>query len=169
MQRYHLLTAFFELAGNCRPRVTGFYKVAPRLAERLPLPRIAQQSHDRLGERAGVVSCDEMPSWLEGQAFGTDRGGDDRLGHGERFENLEPSPAAGPERHDVYGRFTNRRPHVLHGSGDVDADARSNLPQARGWIASDHGERGIGDLAANSRQDRVGEIDDRVLVRMPVH
>ena len=137
MQRYHLFTAFFELAGDRRPRVVGFNQIASGLPEGLALLGIPQQANHRAGKRIRVIRRDEMATVLEREPFGADRSRDHGLGHRQRFENLQPCAAAGPERDNVDGRFANRRPHVVNRAGDIDAGARRDLAQARGGIAAD--------------------------------
>jgi hypothetical protein len=44
---------------------------------------------------------------LEAEAFGADGRRDDRLGHRQRLENLQPRAAAGAQRHDVDRAFGN--------------------------------------------------------------
>ena len=48
-------------------------------------------------------------------------------------------------------------------------DARRGVTEPLGRIAADDGKRRVGNLRANRREDRVEEIQDGILVRMPVH
>ena len=72
MQRYHLFTAFFELAGDRRPRVIGFNQIASGLPQGLPLRGIAQQTNHRVGEDIRIVRGEEVASILEREPFGAD-------------------------------------------------------------------------------------------------
>ena len=70
-------------------------QAAARLPE-LPSPlRIAQQRHDRVRKVVWIVGRDKVPARFERQSLGADRRRHDRLGHGQRFENLQARAAAG--------------------------------------------------------------------------
>ena len=110
-----------------------------------------------------------MTPRLEVEAFGADGRRDDRFGHRQRLENLQPRAAAGAQRHDVHRAFGNRRTHVVERAGDKNARTLGELANARGGIAADDRERHVRHLGANAREDRLDEMEHGVFVRMPVH
>src|SRR5437899_6834861 len=108
----HLPALLFEFVDDLRPRVPLLDQAAARGADRAASGRIAQERGHGLGECGGLVGQQEMPARRHRQALGPHRGRDDRLGHRERLEDLEPGPAAHPERRDVHGRLCHVRPDV---------------------------------------------------------
>ena len=61
----------------------------------------------------GYGRADKPTSWgasvflqmIDPEAFGANRGRDDRASHGERFEDLESRAAAGTQRHHIHRAF----------------------------------------------------------------
>src|SRR2546428_3280220 len=98
----HLLTLFVELTGTRRPGVEGLDERSSGRPEPRPPLGIAKERDDRVRKTGRVVGRHEVPARLKGESLGPDGRRDDGLSHRERFENLQPRAAAGPERNDVY-------------------------------------------------------------------
>ena len=47
--------------------------------------------------------------------------------------------------------------------------SRTSEVEVRAWVAADDGERDLWDPCANAGQDRVAEVEHRVLIRVPIH
>ena len=66
---------------------------------------VAEKPDDGVGERARFVGLQKVHARLDPEAFGANRGRDDRASHGERFEDLESRAAAGTQRHHIHRAF----------------------------------------------------------------
>ena len=103
------------------PGVVGLDELATCPREHVPSNRFLDQRDHFARERLGIVRRNEMLTGRERQPFGADAGRNDRLLHRQGFENLQPRPAAGSQRHDVDGCLRDVRPHILDGPGHQDA------------------------------------------------
>src|SRR6266566_3234570 len=115
----HLLALVFEFVDDLRPRVPLLDETAAGAADRATPAWIPQERGHGLGERGGIVGLQKISTRRQREALGADRRRDHRLGHRKRLEDLEPGPAADPERHDVDGCFGHVRPDVVDETGDV--------------------------------------------------
>lgn len=131
--------------------------------------RVPQEAHDRVGEIAGVVRGHEVATRLEPQSLGAHRRRYDRFGHGQRLEDLEARAAARAERNNVDAGLGDGRPDVIHRPGHTDTGPRGQLAKPCGRVAADDRDRDTWHVRADTRQDRVGEVHDRILIGMPVH
>ncbi len=160
---------FFELARDHRPGIVRFDERAARVSKRLPPGRVAEQPDDGARKIVWRIGGQEMAARFEREAFGADRRRDNRLAHRERLEDLDARPAAGAKRHHVDGCFGDRRAYIVDRPRHDHAGLRGKLAHARAGIAADDRERRGGGFNADPRKDRVDEVTDRILVRMPVH
>ena len=140
MLRNNLLTAFFELARDCRPGVIRFDERAARISKRLPPGRVAEQSDHRVREIVWRVGRQEVTARFEREPFGADSGRDHRLAHGEGLEDLDPRAAAGAKRHDVHRGRADRGADIVDGSRDLDTRPRRQFSNACARIAADDRE-----------------------------
>ena len=106
---------------------------------------------------------------LEVQSLGSDARRDHRHVAGERLENLEPRPAADPQRHRHQPRSAEERPNIGDVRMKLDAIHRQDArPQPRRRISAHDHEPGPRFLAAHLGKDPAQQNVDRVLVRPPV-
>src|SRR5262249_16782181 len=165
----HLSTLVFEFVDDLRPRVPRLDQAPTRRADRAAPCAIAQERRDRRGECRRIVGLEEMAARREREPLGTDRRRDDRLGHRERLEDLEPGAAADPERHHVHGRLGHVRPDVVDQTGDLNAGRGRRAAKSVRRIAPDHRQARRRHRAPDPWQHGVDEVYDPVLVRVPVH
>ena len=103
------------------PGVAGLDELATHPPEPVASNRFLDERDHLARERLGIVSRDEMLPGRERQTFGAHAGRNNRLLHRQGFENLQPRPAAGSQRHHVDGRLRDVRPHILDGTGHQDS------------------------------------------------
>jgi len=90
--------------------------------------RVLQQRDHGVGKRARLIGAGVVQSRIDAESFRADGRGDHRSRHRQRFENLQPRPATGSERHHVHGAFGNGRPDVADRAGNRDArEPRGNV------------------------------------------
>ena len=78
MLRNNVLTLFFELAGDRRPRVVRFDERTARISERLPSSGVAEQPDHRVREIVWCVGRQEVAArfeWCGPQGLLTDEDG----------------------------------------------------------------------------------------------
>src|SRR5438445_493447 len=158
-----LLALVFEFVDDPRPGVPLLDEAAAGAPDRATPGRIPQERRHGPGERGGIVGLQKIPTRRQRESLGADRRRDHCLGHRKRLEDLEPGPAADPERHNVDGRLGHVRPDVVDETGDVNPGRVRGGPQARRRVAADHGQGGARHLATNPRQHGLDEVDDAVL------
>src|SRR5713226_6945949 len=158
-----------ETAGDLRPGILFLDQPAARFAERPPLFGMPQERDDRPREGGRFVRQQHVPARSEGEALGPDGGGDHRLSHRQRLEDLEPRAAADAERHHVHLGLGDAGAHVFHRPGDAHPGCCRGRPQRLRRVSSDHRERDLGLLPADERKRGLEEAEDAVLVGVPVH
>ncbi len=121
------------------------------------------------GDIVASLREDEVFVVADRQALGSDPRGDHGEPRREGLEDLEPRPAADPERYDHDG-----------GTGQVGADIRDvgmqlragrrahASPQGSGRIPTHQAEARVGRLGPDRREDPAQELIDGVQVRPPV-
>jgi len=103
MRGNYLFTPLFEDTADRRPRIAGFNEMPAGASELRAAGRVPQQRNHGVGELPRLVGAGVVKSRLDPEPLGADGRRDHRTRHRQSFEDLQPCPAAGPERHDIDG------------------------------------------------------------------
>src|SRR5690606_20584519 len=117
---------------------------------------------DRVRKALRIVPDQDVFAVHRLQPFTADAGADHGLPHGPRGGDLQPRPAADPERNDGTERIAYPRPHVVDVARQLDAILGSipgDLLRAR---APDPAHRHPMAVAAQDREDLPAEVMERV-------
>src|SRR4029077_2801703 len=97
-----------------------------------PQFRITQQHDDRLRERTGIVSQNNVAAVLNIQPFGPDGGGNDGLGSRHGLVDLQTRTASDAQGHDDYGGLAQMLDDRGHAASTFDRAILISISRIRG-------------------------------------
>ena len=131
---------------------------------------LGKDAEDGGGDAVCVVGKEEVLVGVEGEAFGTDGGGDDGYAGGHGFDDFDAGAAAGAEGDDHEAAAPEVLGDVGDGAGEFDAAVGGGELLEMGWrVAADDEEFRGGDGFVDAGQDVATEPGDGVLIGEPVH
>ena len=115
------------------PRIVVFKSTAPASCEPLPAGGIVQQPHDCGGQSGCIGRQRDIDSIPGAKSFRGQGCCNDAASRSPRFDNLETSSAARPQRSHDDGGLGNFGPRIFDGSGDLDAGFFRLAPDGKRW------------------------------------
>src|SRR6266545_4948434 len=169
MVGHRVLANGLELTRYLRPGVALLHQPAARRGELTSPLGIAEQGHHRVGELGRLFGLEIVLARGERKPLGAHLGSDHRFAHGQRLEDLEARTAADPKGHHVNLPLGQMRADILHGTRELDSGRRRSGLEPRARIAPRDGQGSLRRLAPDQGPDGPAEVEDGILVRVPVH